>query len=181
MKKRMWKIFPVSKYREEEKWINKMEQEGWHLVNVGFLHYDFVRGEPNTYQYAMELMTGDREEREKYFSFLKEYGVECADTFTEWAYLRREKQDEDFILFSDNESMIQYKKRVFRNLMSVLLLLLFNVVFMIFNFIDLYKGEETLTGFFIFRMVLHGLSALAIFAVAPEIWRLHKEMKEMKA
>lgn len=179
MKKRVWKIFPVSTYREEEKWINEMEQEGWHLVNVGFLHYDFTRGEPNTYQYAMELMSGDRGEREKYFSLLKEYDVECVDTFTEWAYFRRNKQEEDFILFSDKDSLIQYKKRIFRNLLSLLLLLLFNVAFMIFNFIDLSTGKEALTGFFIFRTALHGLSALAIFAIAPETRRLHREMKEM--
>jgi len=60
---------------KQEKWLNKMAEEGYRLVSVGKLQYDFEECNPKEYVYTVEYagyMSG--EQLEDYKAFLEECG-----------------------------------------------------------------------------------------------------------
>lgn len=101
-------------YLNEEKWLNEMAEKGLHLVKYSFLKYQFERGEPGKYEYRLELLkeAPTTESSQEYIAFLKEAGIECVDTFSNWAYFRKEATNEPFEIYTDVDSKIQHLNRI---------------------------------------------------------------------
>lgn len=96
-------------YEKEEKWINKMAQEGLHLVKYSLTKYTFEEGEAGAYQYRIQYL-GDQseEENEEYFQILKDGGIEVVAFDMNWAIFRKKSEEGSFDIFSDASSKIRH-------------------------------------------------------------------------
>ena len=110
-------------YPKEEKWINEMSQQGWHLEKFSLGKFTFEKGEPGKYIYRSELL-GDlkKGEKEEYFEFLEESGITVVHHFANWIYTRRETSEGPFELFTNNQSYINYYNRILAYLIPLFLL-----------------------------------------------------------
>ncbi len=115
MAKRITKIRFYLDYEKEERWINEMCKQGWHLVKFGVGYFKFEQGKPSEYIYRNEMLTdlGKKANSKEYIQFLKETGVELVAKFATWAYFRKKIEDGPFELYSDTSSKIQYLNRIF--------------------------------------------------------------------
>ena len=68
---------------------------------------------------------------------MKDYGIECVDTYTNWAFFRKKAADGPFEIYSDYESKVDHCKRVAYLLGTVggvnLFIALFNMTLSQFN------------------------------------------------
>lgn len=51
-------------YEKEERWVNDMSQQGWHLVKLGFGYFIFEKGLPGEYIYRNEMLAGFRKKND---------------------------------------------------------------------------------------------------------------------
>jgi hypothetical protein len=111
-----------SDYEKEERWLNEMAGQGWHLVSFRLGAYRFEQGEPGGWIYRIELLPADRgsSASQEYLSLLMDAGAETVSTHGRWVYLRRPAAMGPFELFSDLESRIGHYRRVLRLLTTAL-------------------------------------------------------------
>ncbi|UED82132.1 DUF2812 domain-containing protein [Lysinibacillus sp. CD3-6] len=98
-------------YEKEEKWVNEMAAQGWHLRRNIISFFVFEQGEPGKYIYRNELVVGEKKD---YCEFLESLNIECISKFGVWAYYRKEAADGAFELYSDAPSKIKYLKSISR-------------------------------------------------------------------
>lgn len=125
MKKTILKIFFTWDFDKEEKWINKMEDQGLHLIKVGFCRYVFESGEPGLYDYRIEFAQVPVNSfwGKEYTALQKQAGVDLVGNFQRQIYWRKERFPEGFELFSDLDSRIAHLKRRFKTLVPVAVML----------------------------------------------------------
>ena len=59
----------------QEKWLNRMSQQGYHLINTSRAIYEFETCTPGEYQYKIDYIGHrSRESSEKYVEFLQSLG-----------------------------------------------------------------------------------------------------------
>ena len=104
MKKKVYKIIFSWDYEKEIKWLNEMSAQGWHLVNPGLISFEFEKDEPNKYQYEIEYLDNNKED---YFEFLQETGIEIIKVVNNWAYYKKLNDGNPFEIFNDAESKIK--------------------------------------------------------------------------
>ncbi len=182
MKKKVWKLFLITQSQQEQKWLDKMDEEGWLLTDVGLMNYTFERGTPGSYQYALEWLDYDEKKRKKYVELVSEYGIELVDTFNLWGYFRRPKQDEPFVLFSDPDSLAGYKRRLMKRIGIIALLLLLNTTSLVTNFStpmrDLTEPIDlALRGF---TLILEVLGAVALVFMVIYLFQLVREIGDLE-
>lgn len=107
---------------KEEKWLEAMSQNGWHLENPGFpCIYQFSKGEPRHYSYRLDFRTGSVKSLQDYLQICRDAGWEMLGRMASWYYFRKEyRGGEKPEFFSDKDSKIQKYGR----------LLLFLVIFL---------------------------------------------------
>lgn len=115
----MWitrnKLFFMWDWKKEERWLNGMAAQGWHFVKFQFpCRYVFEQGEPGAYEYRLQCLEhriGSQESQE-YLAFLRDAGIELADSYLCWAYLRKKADGHPFELFSDVPSQMRHVRRL---------------------------------------------------------------------
>ena len=114
MKYSVWKVF--YDYEKEEQWINSLSAKGMHLVDYFWARYVFEDGEPGRYTYKIEFFEHTRSHPESisYLKFLDDMGIEFIASYMHWVYLRKEKNDEPFELYTDLDSQIAKMRRISR-------------------------------------------------------------------
>lgn len=132
-----WRLF--INFEKEEQWLNKMAATGLNLISYKFGRYTFEEGLPGEYIYRLELLKGEPtdEQPSEYLAFMEDSGVECVDTYMNWAFFRKKAADGSFEIYSDFESKIAHYKRVAYLLGTVLgvnlFIALFNVTISRYN------------------------------------------------
>lgn len=106
--KNISKIFFAWQEEKKEKWLREMSNEGWHLNEVGFLNYQFVKGEPKDIIYKLDYKPFRSEKIDDYITLFEDSGWEHAGRFAGWYYFRAEaNKDYNLELYSDNASKIK--------------------------------------------------------------------------
>ena len=138
MIKRKWNIFWAWEHEEEERWLTDMETDGWHFKKYRFFYYEFEKGEPNQYQYRLEMLPNlpSHPKSREYIDFLAEMGVEKVDSYLRWAYFRKSTADGPFELYSDLDQQIKHLRSISTFLWPLLVLTIINT-FNCFNLIYL--------------------------------------------
>ena len=124
MKMTKYRLFMAWEYEEEEAWLAEMEADGWHLDSVRMFRYEFVKGEPDRYQYRLEMLPEmpDHPDSVRYLEFMEETGAEAIATYLRWIYFRKENDGTPFEIYSDNASRICHLRRILHLLIPVLCL-----------------------------------------------------------
>jgi hypothetical protein len=168
MKKFKW--FWAWEDEKEEKWLEAMSQNGWHLENPGLpCIYHFIKGEPRDYSYRLDFRTGSFKSLQEYLQICRDAGWEMLGRMSSWYYFRKECQGtEKPEFFSDKDSKVQKYRRL------VLFLVIFLPI-MINGMLNLSRSENSgfITGVRIFYVFI-----LLFFSYA--IIRLLLRIKELK-
>lgn len=92
------KKFFVWQNEKEEQWINEMSAQGWLLKKASLFKYVFEQGQPNEYDYRLELLEKDpnTSKNRAYLSFLEETGIETKGSCSNWIYVRKKSADGGF-------------------------------------------------------------------------------------
>ena len=114
MKMTKYRLFMAWEHEQEEAWLAEMEADGWHLDTVQMIRYEFVKGEPDQYQYRLEMLPElpNHPDSVRYLEFMEETGAEAIASYLRWVYFRKKTADGPFELFSDNSSRIKMLNRV---------------------------------------------------------------------
>ena len=114
MKLTKYRLFMAWEHEKEEVWLGEMESQGWHLEAVQAVRYTFVKGEPEQYQYRLEMLPelpGHPRSKE-YLDFMEEMGVEVIASYLRWVYFRKKNDGTPFEIYSDNASRLRHLQRI---------------------------------------------------------------------
>ena len=123
--KRVFKWFWAWNDRQEEAWLWKMSQDGWHLSAVSFpCVYTFQRGEPRHYVYRVDYVIGYRD-YQAYLQDLQKAGWTCLETLGAWHYFRIEANAGEYpeIHASQAEKIQHYQNMILTVFLALFLLL----------------------------------------------------------
>lgn len=151
---------------KEEKWINNMADNGYEFKKFFAGFYKFVPCEKGRYIHRIDLID-NISKRKEYMDFMQEIGVEVIDTWGFWVFLRKEKSEGTFELYSDRESKINSYRKIIKTFFIVLII---EFVCVLAQIPALSDGEWT--GFFGFAI----LSAFIIF-IAKTLFSTNKKIK----
>jgi hypothetical protein len=156
---------------KEEKWLEAMSRNGWHLDNPGLpCVYHFIKGEPRDYSYRLDFRTGSLKNLQEYLQICRDAGWEMVGRMSTWYYFRKEcREGEKPEFYSDKDSKIQKYSR----------LLVFLVIFlpiMLNNIFNLSRGPHSgfFTGIRIFSFFILLFFSYAIIRLLLRIKKLKK-------
>ena len=104
-----------------ERRANEMAKEGWLLEKFGSLVSAYRRGEPNEYEYRVQVKEAGID-RLTYIAELTEFGIEEVGGVGDLLVLRKKADGTPFDLYSDLDSLIAQQKKAVRYLRAGLLL-----------------------------------------------------------
>ena len=109
-----FKWFWVWQDNAEEKWLEKMSRQGYHLTSVSLpCIYTFTRTEPVNYAYRLDYRRFSNNEKEHYLQIFRDAGWEYLGEMSLWQYFRKQEKAGDINeIFTDNASKIAKYRRV---------------------------------------------------------------------
>ena len=174
------KIFWIWQLSKEEAWINQMAEHGYGLVSAGKITFEFEDIRPGQYKYKELFLKGsfDSKKIREFLRFMEEMGVDNVGHVSypgrTVVYLRYDSNLEDFDVYSDLDSKIEYEKTLFTYLIFAgslnLFAWIYNMAIFIMNCIH---GHPT---FISFLCIIN--LGLAI-AIAIALVRINKKIKKL--
>jgi len=82
-----WRLFFVWEEDKEERWLEEMASQGWHLIKGG-LRFVFERGEPAEIRYRLDYRRRFPQGEGEYFTMYRDAGWEHICDFKQWHYFR---------------------------------------------------------------------------------------------
>ncbi len=108
---------------QEEKWLEKMARQGWHLVRGGIV-FRFVEGKPGEFRYRLDYRPGSNRSLEEYFTLFADSGWEHVCSFGGWHCFRTGDASAPEV-FTDVDSKVEKYRRL---LMLLLVFLMASLV-----------------------------------------------------
>lgn len=160
---------------KEERWINGMCAQGWHLKKFATCFYTFEKGEPGQYIYRNEMLKEFvlTPQARDYLAFVEETGAEFVHRSGYWVYFRQKAAKGNFELYSDGVSKLAYLQRM-RN--AFLIVFILNVFAVLLNFnLFLTGNHASINGFTaLFNIVICILLGIAL----AKIFERKKKVEE---
>jgi len=101
-----FRFFTVWQEGKEEQWFKTMSAKGWHLSRVGLLNYEFEKGEPRAYEYALDFRVEARRDLQEYLGLVVDSGWEHLGNMGGWQYFRIDADKAELApIYSDKESL----------------------------------------------------------------------------
>jgi hypothetical protein len=189
--KNVTKIFFAWQEEKEEKWLRDMSKEGWHLDNVGFFNFRFIKGRPMDIIYKFDYRPFRSEKIDDYIILFEDAGWEYVDAFAGWYYFRTEANKKyNLDLYNDNASKI----RKYNTLRWVLILVSAPIVYnlpnlygriirtVIFDATEDFLARTLIINFAIpltmFLTVVLGILVFAVIRISLVIKKIKQDIKE---
>ncbi len=112
------RLFLAHQHEEEEKWLNKLSEEGWHLLYEPAIYkYRFNYDREKRYIYRLDFDSVESSASDM-VSFYTELGwKKIGRLFNGWYYFRKEAgSGDEHHLYSDSSSKIELYKRIRKRL-----------------------------------------------------------------
>ncbi|MFC1983825.1 DUF2812 domain-containing protein [Chloroflexota bacterium] len=115
---RKFKWFWPWQDEQEEAWLRRMSQQGWHLLSVGLAGiYRFQADEPCDCVYRLDYQTYKKKDEQDYLQLFSDAGWEHIGYMSNWHYFRKEvREGEAPDIFTDVESKVAKYKKVLTHL-----------------------------------------------------------------
>lgn len=123
-------------HEKEEKWINDMAEQGWHLQKFWSFVFIFEKGEPGAYIYRNEMVLARKND---YLAFLETMDIERVHHFAIWYYFRKKRVDGPFKIYTDPTDKIRYLAKLNRVFIVGCLANLFAVIM---NGVNLFQSND---------------------------------------
>lgn len=127
MTRTCFRLFFITDYEKEEKWIQEMFRQGWKLINVRFqCIYTFEKSEPSDMTVRLEYSDVPLNSRPDYSMMMNDYGWKCLWSGNGWSYFAKptEKEAASNELFTDDASRLSMIQKIFQKRYLLLVLLL---------------------------------------------------------
>jgi hypothetical protein len=157
---------------QEESWLRKMANNGFHLVKADYFgQYTFQSGEPSGVVYRLDYQDGSNKDKNAYLQLFSDSGWEHVGVLGGWQYFRKQVKtgDEDEI-FTDKKSKIEKYGRLIGGMgtfLPVYILLLLNM--------DYVPGSTLGVILKTFGFAVMVLYAFVILKIAIRIDQLRKQ------
>lgn len=176
MKTVRYKMYFAWDFEKEEKWLNKMSEQGLQLVQPGFGRYVFEENPSVRYLYKLELLKewSTHSHSRDYIRFLEETGVEHMGSVMRWAYFRKPAAEGNFELYSDFQSKIDHYKRILLIFLAVTPINVINLINMSVRYLD--SGDASARIIIVILAILVSLLGLGSVKVYRQMSKLKKEM-----
>ncbi|MGE7602646.1 DUF2812 domain-containing protein [Peribacillus sp. NPDC097675] len=116
-------------YEKEEKCINDMAVQGWHLEKWFLNRFTFTKGEPGAFTYRNEFLGAmSKQEKQDYFELLKDSGITIIYELGGWVYMKKVAAEGPFEIYTDTQSKINYYKRMLNILLYFFFINIFSVI-----------------------------------------------------
>jgi len=117
------KVFRIYFDGEKEiKWLNEMSEKGLALTNFFLGFYTFEECEKGKYQYQEDTTSTLFKVTDEYREFMNGAGIDIVAVWGPWVILRREAEEGEFELYSDNTSKIEHQKKILKIFKAVTIL-----------------------------------------------------------
>jgi hypothetical protein len=114
-----WRLFFVWEEDKEERWLEEMASQGWHLIHGG-LRFVFERGEPAQIRYRLDYRRRFPQGEGEYFTMYRDAGWEHICDFKQWHYFRSPAATGAPDIYTDIESRVEMYRQIQRALVIVL-------------------------------------------------------------
>lgn len=115
-----WRIFFVWQDEQEQRWLEEMARQGWHLVKGG-IRFVFRKGAPAEVRYRLDYRRRFPEGKGEYVSLFQDGGWEYICEFKNWHYFRSPASANAPEIYTDAESRIEMYSQIRRVLAAVLI------------------------------------------------------------
>lgn len=162
-------------FEKEEKWLNKLSNEGLAMVDYSFGRYVFEDCISGEYEYKIQYMENypTSAEGRKYIEFIESTGIEHVSSYIRWVYFRKKSEEVSFDIFSDLDSKIGHYRSIIRFISVIAILNLFNFLF---NSIVIY----IINGGLVINFYLGLINLFIVFLLSAFIYRLYRRLKGYK-
>lgn len=165
--KRVFKIFMISDFEKEEKYLRAMHQKGWKFLKVDFCLFYFEKVEPSDVIYQLDFVENRRKRDSDYYQIFLDSGWQHVDNCQNFSYFRRPAltciDENDRSIYSDKVSKVEMINRIIKLRLGVLIPL------WLVSFLNMFKSS-----FFLSLSII--LSILIIY-VASGFYRLKKKYR----
>ncbi len=130
--KTVHRYFSMCQWKEEEKWLRKMANEGWKFLRTaGFGKYYFVKCEPEDIIYQLDYHPKGAYHNEEYRQLFEDCGWEYLQDKSGYSYFCKPASsmnggNEE--IFGDDQSRIDMLNRVFKGWMVPMLVFFFLII-----------------------------------------------------
>lgn len=100
-------------------WLNQMAEEGYAMTRFFMGFWWFEKVEEGKYTYQVDLADSTFGVSNDYREFMKEMDIDIIQTWGPWVYLRKQKADGEFELYTDVESQIKHYTKI-RNMFKAI-------------------------------------------------------------
>ncbi len=168
-----FRFFSISQWKQEQEYLRKQSNKGWHFVDVQALgFYHFEKAAPEDVVYQLDYNPDGLAHKAEYVQMFKDCGWEYLQDYAGYSYFRKSKSEMngDEEIFCDNASRLEFIKRVFKGRMLPLL-----VIFLCIIIPQMFLANGSVVrGIFIGLGVIY----IVIFSVfAFQYWKCYKIIK----
>lgn len=148
-----FKVFLITDYEKEEKYLTQMSKKGFRLKKVTFPgFYTFEVVEPEDMVYRLSFKNPMESDFNNYVQIFIDSGWEYVFDFMGWSYFRKKGYEKNTEIFSDDESRVEEVSKVFKSRFLPILVIFTTIVLP--NAIQVFSGRFPRA---------HFLSALILF------------------
>lgn len=131
-----YKVFMAWEYDKEEAYYDRLSREGWQVEKFGCFHAELVKDPTVVYRYRLDFNPDamkNETEKQRYVETFADDGWEFINsTYNGWVGLRKEVKpgmaEEDFVIYTDRESLMGLVNRFIRMIYFLFFLCLFAFV-----------------------------------------------------
>jgi len=171
MKKRVFKLLWAWQDDQENKWLEKMSEEGWMLTKYNICMYTFEKSEPKKYIYRTDFKSNNNDDLQEYLTLFADAGWEHVTQYMGWHYFKSEaanvKKQE---IYSDTDSKIEMFRRLLFAILLPLLGILLIAITIVFN--SFYDHIKLMIVMRVVYILLIGLMSFSVFNLLYKIKRL---------
>ena len=177
---RRFRLFLITDYEKEEKYLSDMSKKGYRLKKVtwpGFYTFEVV--EPENFIYRLSFKNPMESDFNNYVQIFEDGGWEYLFDFVGWSYFRKSGDEKNTEIFSDDESRLELINKVFTSRFLPILIIFTLIVFP--NAIHVFDGSfpyvkniftNFASGFILF---VYALYVFLIIYCGYGIYRLKKK------
>lgn len=129
--KKEFKFFTIADYEKEQDYLREMHNHGWKFKKVsGLCMYHFEECEPMDVIYQLDYNQEGIAHKEEYIQMFEDCGWEYMQDYVGFSYFRKPVgiMNEDESIFCDDESRLEFMKRIFKGRLIPLLVAFFMVI-----------------------------------------------------
>jgi hypothetical protein len=116
-----YKLFLAWQDDREERWLEEMARQGWHLVEGG-IRFVFRKGAPEAIRYRLDYRRRFPDGKGEYFAMFRDAGWEYVCGFVHWHYFRSPASANAPEIYTDVESRVDMYRQLQRVLLAVMFL-----------------------------------------------------------